>query len=225
MSELLNKAVDSLIEPTKVRLYREDTKQGHWQTIPSLWDMLTTSAQWRGQGGSAGGVFGSRPVIATGIVSLVMEITAATKEAAADIVKANRGSVPGNLRAIAANLTDAELIGWWTEQTHQWITQARAALQLDPPRPKHARGAACPECKAEFVYTQQETGTVRTPALSVSWVGPADQDYHEDREWKVRAVECRECKVAWFRGESMDALIDMMMEANRTRETMTDDIA
>lgn len=223
-SELLLKAVDALTRPTKVRLYREDTKHGEWQTIPSIWDQLTSSAQW-GSGESGSSRFGSRPVISTGVVSLIIEITGAATEAATDLVGRTRGTTPANLQAIAANLTDAEQIGWWTDQLRSWTGQARNALRLDPSRPRTARGARCPDCGAKSTYTQQDGETVKVPALSITWVGPDDQDYHEDSAWKVRAVECRECSTAWFRGDSMDTLIDMMMEANRTRETMTDGAA
>lgn len=224
MSEELRKAVAAIIETTKVRLYREDTRRGEWQTIPSLWDQLTSSAQWgNGTGGSSR--FGSRPVISTGVVSLIMEITTASTEAAVELAGQTRGNTPDNLRCMSANLTDAEQIGWWTEQLQRWRSEARSALQLDPPRPRSARGARCPDCGADSAYTQQDGETMRIPALAITWVGPDDQDYHPDSAWKVRAVECRQCKVAWFRGDSMDNLIDMMMEANRTRETMTDDVA
>src|SRR6478752_5591185 len=111
MSDELNTAVDGLINTSRVRLYREDTHRSSWQTIPSIWDQLTSSAQWgSGEGGSSR--FGSRPVISTGVVSLVMEITTATTETAVELVHKTRGNPPDNLRAIAANLTDAEQIGW-----------------------------------------------------------------------------------------------------------------
>lgn len=224
MSAELSKAVDGLINTTRVRLYREDTHRGEWQTIPSLWDQLTSSAQWgSGTGGSSR--FGSRPVISTGVVSLIMDITKAATEAAVELAGVTRGNPPDNLRCMAANLTDAEQIGWWTEQLRRWTSEARAALQLDPPRPRSARGAKCPDCGADSAYTQQDGETMRIPALAITWVGPDDQDYHPDSAWKVRAVECRQCKMAWFRGDSMDTLIGMMMEANRTRETMTDEVA
>jgi hypothetical protein len=224
MSDELNKAVDALINTTRVRLFREDTKRSTWQTIPSIWDQLTSSAQWgSGEGGSSR--FGSRPVISTGVVSLVMEITTATTETAVELVHKTRGNPPDNLRAIAANLTDAEQIGWWTEQVRNWTHQARAALRLDPSRPKSARDAKCPDCGADSVYTQRDGESHKIPALAITWVGPDDQDYHPDSAWKVRAVECRQCGVGWFRGESLDTLIDQMMQANLTRETMTDGVS
>ena len=63
---------------------------------------------------------------------------------------------------------------------------------------------------------------MRMPALSITWVGPDDADYHEDGDWKVRAVECRACAHAWFRGADLDELVSAMLSANQTRETMAD---
>lgn len=220
-------AVATLLNPTRIRVHREDTNQHIWQTIPSIWHQLNTSAQWGSQepGNSK---FGSRPVISTGVVSLIMDITQAAREGANEHAPSRERDkprdTPGNLRAIAANLNDQDQTEWWTEKIRHWVNEARTVLRLDPPRPRSARGARCPECNANTAYTEQDGEPIRTPALAITWVGPKDQDYHPDTEWKVRAVECRACASTWFRGDSMDELIAKMLYANQTQETMTDDV-
>lgn len=227
--DYLQDAVASLLDPTKMRVYREDTQQHAWQTIPSIWHQLRTSTQWGSQE-AGGSKFGSRPVISTGVVALTIDIRDTVAEAADEIGRRTLTSnhnrdTPAELRAVAANLTSPDLIEWWTSKIRKWVNEARAALRLDPPRPKSARGARCPECNADTAYTEHDGEPVRTSALAITWVGPKDQDYHPDTEWKVRAVECRSCGSAWFRGDSMDELIGRMLEANRTQETMTDGAA
>lgn len=228
MNEQLHDAIDALLNPTRIRVYREDTQQHQWQTIPSIWQQLRTSAQWGSQE-SGGAKFGSRPVISTGVVSLTITITEAAREGANEHAPLRPGDqqrdTPGNIRAIAANLNDTDQIDCWTDLIRKWISEARNTLRLDPPRPKSARGARCPDCAADTAYTTQDGEPIRTPALGITWVGPQDTDYHPDTEWKVRAVECRNCGSAWFRGDSMDELIGLMLHANQTQETMTDGAA
>ena len=217
----IHKAVDALVCTTRIRLYREDTKRGEWQTLPSLWDQLTTSVRWSG-GGTGGGAFGSRPVISTGVVALIIEISSTTTEAAVDMIGTTRGNTPDNIRAIAATITDPDQLTWWTDKLRRWISEARTELRLDPIRPRAARGARCPDCGALHTTTLIDGETVKSPALAITWSGPEDHDhdYHSDDAWKVRAVECRECGMAWWRGDSLSLLIDLMMEANATRETL-----
>jgi hypothetical protein len=226
--DYLLEAITALLDPTRIRVHREDTNTHQWQTIPSIWHQLCTSANWGSQD-SGTSKFGSRPVISTGVVALTIEITAAAREGANEHAPPRAGDkprdTPGNLRAIAANLNDPDQAEWWTSQIRRWINEARSALRLDPPRPRSARGARCPDCQADTTYTDQDGEPVRTPALAITWVGPADQDYHPDTEWKVRAVECRCCGSAWFRGDSLDELIGRMLTANQTQETMTDGVA
>src|SRR6478752_4441498 len=229
MTNYLQDAVAALLDPTRMRVYREDTKNHAWQTIPSIWQQLRTSSQWGSQE-AGGSKFGSRPVISTGVVALTIDIRDTVGEAADEIGRrtrtpTNARDTPTELRAVAANLVDPDLIGWWTDKIRKWVAEARSTLRLDPPRPKSARGAKCPSCGQGTVETINDGETIRSPALAIQWAGPQDNDYHPDTEWKVRAVECRACATAWFRGDSMNELIDRMMEANRTQETMTDGVA
>lgn len=240
----LFKAVDVLIQPQRLRLYREDTKRGEWQNVPSLYQMLTTSGQWSG-GNNGGGAFGSRPVISTGVVSLVMEIQSAITEAATDygriITKTTRlqtcycrpykacpgfilqteRDYPAELRAIAANIPDQDQVVAWVEMLRRWAHEARTTLGLNPQRPQWARGARCPECGSNEAQTERDGETIRTPALAISWGMPEGEetDYHEDHDYKVRAVECRSCGMAWWRGPDLDTLVTAMFNAPKVART------
>ena len=224
----LNTAVDALIQRTRIKVYREDTQKTLWQTIPSLWEQLETSAMWRGGGSGGLGAFGSRPTISTGVVSLLIEIAEAATEGAVEHAGQSRGSVPGNLRAIAATLsssTDVDQVDWWNTAVLKWVRAARHELKLDPNRPQWARGIACPDCGATTASTDQDGEKVRTPAIAITWTGPDDDNHHADTDWKVRAVECRMCSATWWRGPDLDRLVSDMLQANQTRETMTDGAA
>ncbi len=220
----LHTAVDALIQRTRLRLWREDTKRSEFQTIPSLWEQLETSAMWNGSG-AGGGAFGSRPTISTGVVSLVIEISQDAAIAAEDFTGKTHGSVPKNLRAIAGKLmsgTDVEQLDHWAGNLRKWVTDARAALKLDPQRPRWARGIACFACGAKTATAQQDGETVRTPAMAITWSGPDDDAHHPDTDWKVRAVECKVCATTWWRGPDLDALVQQMLTNNLTKETMAE---
>lgn len=221
----LHTAVDALVSRTRVRVWREDTKRAQWQTIPSLWEQLETSAMWRGSGGGGNGAFGSRPTISTGVVSLVIDISTAASEGAQEHTGQTHKSVPGNLRAIAAALmggNDYDQLDWWQQAIAKWARDARVELKLDPVRPKFARGIACPDCGATQATAEQDGQKVRTPAIAITWTGPDDDDHHPDTDWKVRAVECRVCDHTWWRGPDLDELVEQMLTANQTRETLAE---
>ena len=176
--------------------------------------------QW-GTGETGTTQFGSRPVISTGTVALIIEITEAALEAAVELVGQTRGNTPDNLSATTAHLKDTDQIGWWTDQLRTWVNQARTQLHLDPPNSRSARGATCPACGETTAYLKQGPKEyVRTPALAIIWNQPEGDDYHPDTDWRVGAVECRGCAMAWARGETLHTLIDMMLH-QQTRETMT----
>lgn len=225
MNAELSAAVSALIDPTKVHLARDGG--AGWQQVPSLWSMLEDASQCRS--GNGGTSRGSRPVISTAVVALVILVGEASTQCAVELTGKTRGNTPANLRCIAANLHDAEQIGWWTDKVRQWALEARTHLRLDPPMSRSIRGAQCPRCGASTVRVRQEDQTVRMPALQITWHVNDDAEYHQDEDWQVRAVECRNCKVAWVRGD-MDALIDQVLGVGNsgaelrslTRETMTD---
>jgi hypothetical protein len=224
MTVELRNAVAGLIDPTRVQLFRDGEKTGTWQDIRSLWDCLETAG---GKGGGLGGrtKFASLPVISTSTVALVMAIKTATTEAAVELVGRTRGSVPENLRCIAATLEDAEQVGWWTERVVQWTQEARSRLQMEPQRLRSVRGVSCPACGARTVHTRQDGELIRQPALGVSWMAPEDDGvYREDHAWRVQAVECRGCSRAWPRGGGISELVDQLVQYNLSLETMCDGV-
>lgn len=219
--EDLHRAVDLFITRQRIKLHREDTKRMEWQTLPSLWEQLETSAMWSGQG-TGNGAFGGRPVISLGVVDLLMEVAAATSETVVEFAEKSRLNVPANLRAIAAALPeDFDLLTTWTGMVTGWTSKAREVLRLEPPHPKWARGISCPECGADTAMADRNGESVRTPALAITWTPPDREEHQPDSAWKVRAVECRSCSATWWRGDSMEHLVDAMLIANQTRETMT----
>lgn len=212
--ESLQAAVAGLVDRVRVRVTRDADENGEWQTTPSLWSMLTEMGRGDAGGGGVSGRFGGM-VLSVGSLALAIEITAAVQEGADEFLTGDHPDVPAKLRGIGATLTDADLIAWWQETVQGWTAKARIQLRLDPQRPRAVRGARCPTCAKKTAYSRNEDGElVRSPALVITWVGPEGADYHEDADWIVRAVECKACGAAWFRGAAMDSLIGAMLEAN-----------
>lgn len=219
----LHTAVDALIQRTRIKVYREDTQKHLWQTIPSLWEQLETSAMHTSGAGT--GAFGSRPTISTGVVSLIIDISTAAAEGAVEHAGKSDRSVPANLLTIASKLmagNDLDQLDWWNTALRKWAVKARAELKLNPTRPQYARGIACPDCGAKYAMSTNDEGEkVRTPAVAITWHGPDDENHHPDTDWKVRAVECKVCGQVWWRGPDLDVLVEQMLTANTTKETMT----
>lgn len=216
MTSALFRAVESLMDPTTIRVWREDRRVTEHHHVPSLWDQLCGSSAWgTGEGGTSR--FGSRPVISTAVVALTIEIRGAITEACTDfarIITNTKGQRDTRLElhAIAANIPDPDQEVAWTELTRSWVTRAKQTLGLNPPRPQWARGTPCPACQATTAHTTQDGEQIRTPALAITWVGPDDdREYHSDGEWMVRAVTCRACEESWWRGEGLAWLTDQVM--------------
>jgi hypothetical protein len=176
-------------------------------------------------------------------VSLLIEIRDAVTEAATDFgriitrtrkietcycrpyrpcpgfILSTERDTPAEIRAIAQTMPDADTAIWWTENLRKWTGMAKSQLGLNPSRPQWARGTACPDCSADTACAEQDGEVVRTPALAITWAYPdgEDTDYHEDHDYKIRAVECRNCGMCWFRGPDLDALVDAMFRQSKAR--------
>lgn len=230
--DALNDHLDRLIQGEQKRIIREHTRNGKTErttqlsTTPSLWDQLLTATAYQGNGGSSIGK--SRLPITAGVVDLINEITTWTREATTELPDAkerNRDDIPGNLRGITAHIISTRnegLCADWTKQIREWVARARAQLNLDPPHPQWARGSRCPQCGAKHATTETDGETVRTPALAINWAPPDDTTTYPPEPWIVRAVECRACSSAWFRGSDLEFLVEAMLKANLTHETMAE---
>lgn len=220
----LHKAIDRLIVRQRVRLWR-DGGTAEWHTLPSLWEQLEAATAYQGTGtGGAGGR--ARLPISADVVSLLIDIATTVSEAVMEHAGETRRNVPGNLRLLATRLTAEhtadDALEWWVDKIRHWTNEATTALRLNPSRPRWARGVHCPDCGADTITARQDGETVRRPALSIQWTGPEDDNgYTADDQWMVRAVVCDACSMTWWRGPSMLLLVDQMLTANQTKETMT----
>lgn len=219
----LHKAIDALIVRQRLRLYR-DGGTAEWHTLPSLWEQLEAATAYQGTGtGGAGGR--ARLPISADVVSLLIDVATTVSEAVMEHAGETRRNVPGNLRLLATRLdvehTADDALEWWIDKVRHWVSEATAALRLNPSRPRWARGVRCPDCGADTVSARQDGEQVRRPALTIEWTGPSVEDYGPDTDWLVRAVTCSACSASWFRGVDLDGLVQQMLTANTTRETMT----
>lgn len=219
----LHKAIDALIVRQRLRLYR-DGGTAEWHTLPSLWEQLEAATAYQGTGtGGAGGR--ARLPISADVVSLLIDVATTVSEAVMEHAGETRRNVPGNLRLLATRLdaekTDDDALEWWVDKIRHWTNAATTALRLNPSRPRWARGVRCPDCGADTVTARQDGETVRRPALTIEWTGPSVEDYGPDSDWLVRAVSCSACSSTWFRGVDLDGLVQQMLTASTTRETMT----
>lgn len=229
----LNDALDGLIQGEQKRIRREYDRPGgkkEWatqlSTTPSLWEQLVDATAYQGNGGGAQGK--PRLPITAGIVDIINEATTWTREGISELVGTrDRNDIPAGMRGIIANITATRnegLCSDWTKQLKSWAAKAREQLQLNPPHPQWARGARCPECGAKHAMTEGDDGPTKTPALAINWAPPEDTTTYPPPPWLVQAVVCKACDMSWFRGESLELLVDAMIQANQTQETTGSDL-
>lgn len=167
----------------------------------SLWSQLQRSAAH--EGASAGRPSArSRVPISMTVVSLVIEVSAATAEAAEEHGRRSY-DVPADLTTILLGMirsADRDVCDWWTDQIRDWIVRAQVALGLAPPGTRWIRGADCPCCDSCWASARVDGELVRTPALAVVWAT-------EPTGWRVDSIHCRACGASWTRqDESLAAL-------------------
>ena len=119
-----------------------------------------------------------------------------------------------DVRALVAELrrsTEPEC-DWpfWLETLNRWRIDARRALGLDSGRRQWAHGQKCPQCQSATAWS---SSGVQTAALAVVWSEPQDGLQHIESEWKIRAVECRNCSATWWRGDELDALREAIIQS------------
>ncbi len=218
--EALQHAIDQLTRRQRIRLYRAGHTRAEWHTLPSLLDQLTAAAGYRGTGtGSAGGR--ARLPISTDVVNLLDTITRAVTTALTRHAPGQPRPTLTDAIRLLGTVIPADLADTYAGHITEWTTEARAVLRLATPRPRWAPGATCPACGADTYTAEQDGEKVRRPALSVQWTDHTDRDtYRPDADQYVRAVTCDVCQASWWRGPDLDVLVDQMLHANLTRETM-----
>lgn len=159
----------------------------------SVWSQLQRSAAHEGP--SAGRPSPrSRVPISLTVVSLVMEMTSATAEAAEEYGRRSY-DVPADLTTILLGMirtADRDVCDWWTDRCRDWLVRSQVALGLAPPGTRWIRGAACPRCAERTAQATVDGELVRTPALAVIWST-------ETTGWRVDSIHCRACGAAWDR--------------------------
>jgi Zn finger protein HypA/HybF involved in hydrogenase expression len=218
VTEPLWHAVDELVTPRHVKLWRDDGNGKtwtEWTTVPSLWWQLEDAAAGMGDAGGEGGhstryrspgsidclqlFYDIRDTILDALISHQDQNTAIW------LVRGEqpRMHVPEALRHLASIITavgDDDLTNWWTGWVHSWCRQVRTVLRLsDQPQPRRIRDTRCPTCHATHVTIDQGSGPERVPAFLVEFRGAY-----------VRAARCTACGSNWFRGDDLDALKDLL---------------
>ena len=221
-------AVDQLVYGKRILLFRDETGRNIRGDVPSLIEQLEAAVSREGRTQGSGGSQ-SRPPIAVGVASLLIEISTT----AARVVKEAHGkhlhNVAENLKRLAADRANLpagdEDLEYWIDQLNTWTAKARTALGIEPKYPAGLRGIPCPTCGADSVGGHDDVGeSTRVPALQFDWSQQretADDELPADRT--VRAVVCRMCGATWWAGEQfyqLQAQIEQVIAANLTRETL-----
>lgn len=178
--------------------------------LVALWPRLAlANGEVRGSGQPS---HKSRPPATLAVVALVMDVTAAAREGADDLLGRMHATTPDNLLGVVYALgqrPDPDLIAWWTTAATDWTHRARVLLGEEPNLTRDVYGAQCPCCDAMFVVLATEGEHRLTPAIGVVWQEQATQQY------EVHLVHCRACSATWARGEDLDQLVLIMLATQR----------
>jgi hypothetical protein len=177
----------------------------------SLWSQLQRSAAHEGPSHGRPAAR-SRVPISLSVVSLVIEVTNATGEAAQEYGRRSY-DVPADLTTILLGMIrtpDRDVCDWWTDQCRDWLVRAQVALGLAPPGTRWIRGADCPRCDSRWATATVDRETVRTPALAVVWAT-------EPTGWRVDSIHCRACAASWTRqdGELAGLAVSLLTHLER----------
>lgn len=173
--------------------------------LVELWPRLVTATGGRGIGQPS---HKSRPPASLTVVTLVMDVTIASREGAQELARRIWPDTRDNLRAVAGVLTrvpDQDMIDWWTGAIIDWTGRARTVLGYQPELPRWVHGAQCPFCRATVAHSQQDGEAWVVPAIGVQWVE------HSPEQWEVQAVHCRACGAQWTREINLHLLVEMAL--------------
>lgn len=162
-------ATDTLLNPTRVRLPRDDSPP-EWVTLPSLWDQLIEAVASL-TGRASTGAQRSRPPCNTDALSLLLEIAYAVRDGCLDAHLKRTCDVPHDLRQVVSHVIgsgDPAALEKSHELIRSWAAQVRLTISNDPDRTWRMHGAACRICGSTTVPTWDDDGQeARQPALIV----------------------------------------------------------
>jgi len=175
--------------------------------IPALWDQAT----WALTTGSEQSAGGSSPLRERSPADLaLMETMADIREAVQAQLEGRGvksiGNVPADMRRLASTLGTLgvqEHIDWWTWRFECWTRVLRTHLNaLDhQPRDVYLRNTACPQCATRQVTIDRDGEPRVVPAILIDFTDG----------W-IRAATCQACGHAWFRGDALGELANLVDE-------------
>lgn len=179
--------------------------------IPSLWDQATwalTTGSEQTEGG------GQTPLRERSPADLnLMETMSDIREAVRLQLEGRNvkpeGTVPQQMRRLASTLVrlgNSEHVEWWTFRFSQWARVLMTYLQaLDRmPKPVRLRNAPCPLCRTRQVTVVEDGERKVYPPILIDF---------EDG-W-IRAAQCTACGAAWFRGNDLGQLANLLEDQGR----------
>jgi hypothetical protein len=163
-------AVDSLLNPTRVRLPRDFDIAPEWVTLPSLWDQLAEAIDSL-TGRAASGAQRSRPPCNAEALSLLLEIAYAVRDGCLRARIKRTRDVPKDLRQIVSHvirINDPNALNQSLTLIRSWSAQVKLTISNDPDRTWRMHGAACRVCGCTTVAVWDADGEeARQPALIV----------------------------------------------------------
>jgi hypothetical protein len=182
--------------------------------IPPLWDQAT----WALFGAEAGDGSGGRSPLRerTPADLALMETLSDIREAVSAQLEGRGvravGSVPDQMRRLASTLGtlgNQEHVDWWTWRFECWtrVLQTHLNALEHQPGNVYLRNTACPQCTARQV-TIDVDGNVTDEKDTENRVVPAIVIDFADG-W-IRAATCQACAHAWFRGEALGDLANLV---------------
>lgn len=193
-----------------IAVYRATVERMHaamlaYGEIPSLWDQAT----WALTTGSEQNAGGNSPLRERSPADLnLMETMADIREAVKLQLEGRNvrpeGDAPAQMRRLASTLIrigNPEHIAWWTFRFEQWARVLATYLQAvdRAPRPVRLRNAPCPLCRTRQVVVVEDGERKVYPPILIDF----------ENGW-IRAARCTACGQAWFRGNDLGQLADML---------------
>lgn len=176
-------AVDTLTNPSRVRLPRDDRDlPPEWFTLPSLWEQLIEAAD--SLTGRAAPGARSRPPCSTRALSLQVEIEGKVRWSCRERRIRRTFDLAKDLRQLVSAVirdTDPAVIDTACGQIRSW--SGRIKTVIDPRRAARLHGAACRICSSTTITAWDDSGEeTRQPALAI-----------HSEDGMIQALECGYC--------------------------------